>query len=145
MRKQNKIKNQLSSPQIRHVPSGKSDCPRPHLAGFFPGSSRLFLGPPSPPAGSSSRLTDRGRAEGGQRQRLRRSGEGGAKNRRNTSNHDREFPPINVRHQTTEDTCQQTPYRASPGGPGVKNPPSSEGLQVSSPVGELRSHMPQGS
>ena len=36
-------------------------------------------------------------------------------------------------------------YRAFPGGPVVKKPPSSEGLQVSSLVGEPRSHTPQGS
>ena len=40
---------------------------------------------------------------------------------------------------------KKPPYRAFRGGPVVKNPPSREGLHVSSLVGELRSHMPQGS
>ena len=36
------------------------------------------------------------------------------------------------------------PSRDFPGGPIVYNPPSNEGTQVQSLVGELRFHMPQG-
>ena len=79
MGKQNKIKNQFSSPQIRHVPSGKSVL-IPKSPASSPAPRICPLDRPSPAAGSSSRLTDRGPAEGAQRQRLRRPGEGGAKN-----------------------------------------------------------------
>ena len=50
----NQIRNQILPPQIRHVPlhrpPGKSAYPGPHLAGFFPGSSRSSLRtrPPHP-------------------------------------------------------------------------------------------------
>ena len=82
MRKQNKIENQFSSPQIRHVPSGKSVL-IPKSPASSPAPRACPLDRPSPAAGSSSRLIDRGPAEGALRQRLRRPGEGGAKNPRN--------------------------------------------------------------
>ena len=47
MIEQKKTKNQFSSPQIRHVLSGKSR-PRPHLAGFFPASCVCPFGPTLP-------------------------------------------------------------------------------------------------
>ena len=47
MIKPNQTKTQFSSPLIQHVPLhrplGKSSCPRAHLAGFLPASSRLPL------------------------------------------------------------------------------------------------------
>ena len=57
-----------------------SSLPRRLLFQLF---ALVPLDPPSPLAGSGSRPTDRGRAEGGQHQRCRRSGEGGARNRKN--------------------------------------------------------------
>ena len=84
MTKGNKIKPNTNS----HLPDAarsfwevwlSSSPPRRLLFQLF---AVVPLDPPSRLAGSGSRPTDRGRAEGGQHQRCGRPGEGGAKNRK---------------------------------------------------------------
>ena len=78
--KQTQTKHQFSSPQLRHVPSGTSRCPRPHLAGSFSSSSHaslwIDLQAPAPPTAAEPREGDPSGADG-------RSGAGGAKNPKN--------------------------------------------------------------
>ena len=66
--KQNQTKHQFSSPQLRHVPSGTSRCPRPHLAGSFSSSSHaslwIDLQAPAPPTAAEPREGDPSGAEG---------------------------------------------------------------------------------
>ena len=85
--KQNQTKHQFSSPQLRHVPSGTSGCPRPHLAGSFSSPSHAslwidlphsLLPAPAPTTAAEPREGDPGGADG-------RSGAGGAKNPKNQS------------------------------------------------------------